>query len=462
MLPPSPLHLLVAREVGTPVVATSGNRVDEPICTDEHDALERLRGIADVFLVHDRPIARHVDDSVLRVIGDQGVVLRLGRGYAPLVVPRSSGAGVLALGGGHKNAVAVSTDDGIVVSQHIGGLGTPHARAIHRRTAADLARLHGVDSSIVACDLHQDDFAASEAASHGQTVARVQHHHAHVLACLAEHGLDGPVLGVAWDGTGYGPDGTVWGGEFLMVDGASWHRVGHLRGFRLPGGERGVREPRRAALGVLIEVFGDSVVERDDLPPLASWSASERAVLGRMASRGVHAPWTSSAGRLFDAVSSLIGIRQIWTFEGQAAMELEFAAEKGHPLLAPPCQGGDGGVAGTGEPYAFEIVDRDGIAVLDWAPMVRAILDDVARGEADSTIARRFHDALADAIVAVATRAGERRVVLTGGCFQNRYLSERAAARLTASGFLVHRHRLVPPNDGGLAVGQVIAAGAPR
>jgi hydrogenase maturation protein HypF len=293
-------------------------------------------------------------------------------------------------------------------------------------------------------------------------VARVQHHHAHVLACLAEHGLDGPVLGVAWDGTGYGSDGTVWGGEFLVVDDALWRRVGHLRRFRLPGGERAVREPRRAALGVLTEVFGDSVVERDDLAPLASWSASERAVLGRIASRGVHAPWTSSAGRLFDAVSSLIGIRQISTFEGQAAMELEFAAEQGHPPLAPPCQGGDGGVADPGAPYPVEIDDRDGVFVVDWAPMVRAILADAAGGEAVSIIARRFHEALVGAIVAVAERAGQQRVVLTGGCFQNRYLAERATARLTASGFQAYRHRLVPPNDGGLAVGQAMAAGARR
>jgi hydrogenase maturation protein HypF len=263
---------------------------------------------------------------------------------------------------------------------------------------------------------------------------------------MAEHGLDGPVLGVAWDGTGYGPDGTVWGGEFLAVDRASWRRVGHLRTFRLPGGERAVREPRRAALGVLVELFGERVVERDDLAPLATWSASERAVLGRMAVRGVNAPLTSSAGRLFDAVSSLIGLRQTATFEGQAAMELEFAVDEGVECDA----------------YPVAVIDRDGVAVVDWGPMVRAILDDLARGVPVSSIARGFHDALADAIVAVAERAGERRIALTGGCFQNRYLTERAEARLAASGFDVYRHRLVPPNDGGLAVGQAVAAGRRR
>jgi hydrogenase maturation protein HypF len=459
MLPPSPLHLLLAREVGAPVVATSGNRSDEPIVMDERDALVRFCGIADVLLVHDRPIARQVDDSVVRVIGGEGVVLRLGRGYAPLVVPGSRfNETVLAVGGGHKNTVAVSTGDGIVLSQHIGNLNRPDSRAIHRRTGADLARLHGVSPSVAACDLHPDDAAVREVVSFGGPVIRVQHHHAHVLACMAEHGLDGPVLGVAWDGTGYGPDGTVWGGEFLVVDDASCHRVGHLRGFRLPGGERAVREPRRAALGVLVELFGEGLVARNDLPPLASWSASERGVLGRMAVRGVNSPLTSSAGRLFDAVSSLLGLRQISTFEGQAAMELEFAAEKGLPPLAPPWQGGDGGVAGTGEPYPIEVVEQDGALVVDWEPTILAILEDVAHCVSVSNIARRLHDALADAIVAVAERAGERRVALSGGCFQNRYLTERVVARLTGSGFVVYRHRLVPPNDGGLAVGQAMAA----
>jgi hydrogenase maturation protein HypF len=350
------------------------------------------------------------------------------------------------VGGGQKNTVAVTTDDAIVLSQHIGGLSAPVARAIHRRTAADLAALHGVSPSLAACDLHLDDAATCGAASSGRSVVRVQHHHAHVLACIAEHGLDRPVLGVAWDGTGYGADGTAWGGEFLAVDRASWRRVGHLRTFRLPGGDRAVREPRRAALGVLVELFGERVVERDDLAPLATWSASERAVLGRMVSHGLNAPLTSSAGRLFDAVASLIGTRQTSTFEGQAAMELEFAVDEGVECDA----------------YPIAVIDRDGVAVVDWGPVVRAILDDLARGVPVSSIARGFHDALADAIVAVAERAGERRIALTGGCFQNRYLTERAETRLAASGFDVYRHRLVPPNDGGLAVGQAVAAGRRR
>ncbi len=444
MLPPSPLHLLLARELGTPVVATSGNRSDEPICVREEEALARFDGIADFLLVHDRPIARHADDSVVRVIKGEGVVLRIGRGYAPLVVPtgRRNVVPTFAVGGGQKNSVAITTEVGIVLSQHVGGLVSADARAVFRRTVADLARLHGAAPSVAAGDLHPDDAAAREGRALGHAIVPVQHHHAHVLSCMAEHGLDGPVLGVAWDGTGYGADHTVWGGEFLVVDRRSWRRVGHLRRFRLPGGDRAVREPRRAALAVLYELFGDCVATRDDLAALAAFPPSERAMVIRMVARGLNSPVTSSAGRLFDAVSALIGLRQVATFEGQAAMDLEFGVDESVEVA----------------PYPIALDERAGPIVVDWEPTVRAILEDLAAGAPASRIARAFHDALVNAIVAVAQRAGQDRVVLTGGCFQNRYLTERASDRLVASGFRVYRHRAVPPNDGGIAVGQAVAA----
>jgi hydrogenase maturation protein HypF len=445
MLPPSPLHLLLTRELATPVVATSGNRSEEPICTREEEALARFQGIADFLLVHDRPIARHADDSVVRVIKGEGVVLRVGRGYAPLVVPSGrSKVATLAVGGGQKNSVAVTAGEGIVLSQHVGSLASAEGRAAFRRTAADLGRLHGSSPSVTAGDLHPDDAAAREGRSLGHAIVAVQHHHAHVVSCMAEHGLDGPVLGIAWDGTGYGPDGTIWGGEFLVADRVSWRRAGHLRRLQLPGGERAVREPRRAALGALFELFGARVAERDDLAPVAAFSRSERAIIAGMLARGINSPVTSSAGRLFDAVSALVGIRQIATFEGQAAMELEFAAEE---------------AAGV-EPYPLAIAERDGSLVVDWEPAMLALLEDLGRNAPVPRIARAFHDALAEAIVAVAQRAGQDRVVLTGGCFQNRYLAERASDRLAASGFQVYRHRAVPPNDGGIALGQAVAAGA--
>jgi hydrogenase maturation protein HypF len=455
LLPPSPLHVVLMQTVRTPVVATSGNRSDEPICTREDEAIERFRGIADLLLVHDRPIARHVDDSVVRVINGQGTVLRLGRGYAPLVVRTGrNDVATVAVGSGHKNTVAVGVGDGIVLSQHVGSLDSADGRAVFHRTAADLARLHGVSPVASACDFHPDDAAAREAHALAQPLIRIQHHHAHVMSCLAEHALEGPVLGVAWDGTGYGADGTIWGGEFLVVDRTSCRRVGHLRQFRLPGGDRAVREPRRAAWGVLFELFGERATARDDLVSVNSLPPSERTIIARMLAREINSPVTSSAGRLFDAVSALIGIHQVATFEGQAAMALEFAADESPPLT----QGGWGDLQGAGEPYPIGVEERAGIMVVDWEPTVRAILDDLARGVSVPRMARAFHDALVEAIVRVAHRIGEERVVLTGGCFQNRYLTEQASHRLTASGFAVYRHRLVPPNDGGIALGQAVAA----
>jgi hydrogenase maturation protein HypF len=477
MLPPSPLHLLLARELGTPVVATSGNRSGEPICTREDEALARFEGIADFLLVHDRPIARHADDSVVRVINGEGVVLRLGRGYAPLVVSSGpSKVATLAVGSGQKNSVAVTAGEGIVLSQHVGSLASAEARAVFRRTMADLGRLHGSSPSVTAGDLHPDDAAARDARALGRAVTPIQHHHAHVVSGMAEHGLDGPVLGVAWDGTGYGPDGTIWGGEFLVADRVSWRRAGHLRRFRLPGGEHAVREPRRAALGVLFELFGTRAAERVDLAPVASFSASEGAVIARMLARDINSPLTSSAGRLFDAVSALTGLRQTATFEGQAAMELEFAAEQGQvppypevrtPPYPPLAKGGwgdfsagdQGELRSTGESYPIEVLEREGGLVVDWGPTILTLLEDLARNVPVPRIARTFHDAMAAAIVAVARRTGQERVVLTGGCFQNRYLAECASDRLIASGFRVYRHRSVPPNDGGIAIGQAVAAG---
>jgi hydrogenase maturation protein HypF len=455
MLPPSPLHVVLMQTVRSPVVATSGNRSDEPICTREDEAIERFRGIADLLLVHDRPIARQVDDSVVRVINGQGTVLRLGRGYAPLVVSvQPNQVQTLGVGGGYKNTVAMAVGEGIVLSQHVGSLGNADGRAVFHRTVADLTRLHSASPAVAACDLHPDDAAAREGRVLGYRMIRVQHHYAHVLSCMAEHELDGPVLGVAWDGTGYGADGTIWGGEFLVVDRTSWRRVGHLRQFRLPGGDCAVREPRRAAWGVLFELFGERVTTRDDFVSVKSLPPSERTIIARMLARGINSPVTSSAGRLFDAVSALVGIRQVATFEGQAAMALEFAADESPPLI----KGGGGDLQGAGEPYPIGVEEQAGIMVVDWEPTVRAILDDRARGVSVPRMARGFHDALVEAIVRVAHRIGEERVVLTGGCFQNRYLTEQASHRLTSSGFAVYRHRLVPPNDGGIALGQAVAA----
>jgi hydrogenase maturation protein HypF len=447
MLPYTPLHHLLLAELGFPVVATSGNRSDEPICTDEHEALDRLGGIAEYFLVHDRPIARHVDDSVVRVMLGGECVLRRARGYAPLPVHvKEPLPATLAVGAHLKNTVAIAAGSEVFSSQHIGDLETPQAFEAFNRAVASLGQLYDFTPTILVCDAHPDyrstQFAEASARDRVLPLIRVQHHYAHVLSCMAENELEPPILGVAWDGTGYGLDGTVWGGEWLRINDESFERVAHLRTFRLPGGEQAVREPRRAALGLLYELFGDALFTKADLPLLQAFSAHERLVMHAMLQRGINAPATSSAGRLFDAVAAIVGLRQEWRYEGQAALELECA-------LA--------GVE-TDESYPVRLSARHIRQIVDWEPMVDAMLADVRRGLPTGFVAAKFHNTLAEMIVAIAEWAGEERVVLSGGCFQNRYLTERAVARLRAAGFRPAWHQRIPPNDGGIALGQALAA----
>jgi len=438
ILPYTPLHHLLLGDLGFPVVATSGNRSDEPIVTDETEALARLSGIADVFLVHDRPIVRPVDDSVARVVAGRPMLLRRARGYAPSPIAVVLPPGILAAGGHLKATVALTTEAGVVISQHLGDLDAVEARDAYDRAIADLTRLHATEPNRVGRDLHPDYHSTRAAERLGAPVVAVQHHLAHVASCMAEHGLGPPLLGVAWDGTGDGGDGTVWGGEFLRVAEDGWHRVVHLRPFRLPGGEAAVREPRRAAFSLLHEIFGRNALEMTDLAPIAAFTAKERATLAAMIDRGLNAPVTTSAGRLFDAVAALLGLRQRSTYEGQAAMELEWAAETANA---------------TAKPLAF-LLRAGAPPILDWEPVVRAILADRAAGVATGEIAAAFHRGLALAIAEVAATIGEETVVLTGGCFQNAVLTEATVAALRAAGATPVWHEQVPPNDGGLALGQ--------
>jgi hydrogenase maturation protein HypF len=461
MLPYSPLHLLLMSELNFPVVATSGNLSDEPICIDEHEAVQRLRNIADVFLVHDRPIVRHGDDSVARVVLGREQVLRRARGYAPLPLALAEGKPaaipedappVLAVGAHLKNAVALAVGRQVFVSQHIGDLETVQSYDAFLRVIGDLEKLYEAEARWIAHDGHpgylSTQFATALVARRaGARAVAVQHHVAHVLACAAENELAAPLLGVSWDGTGYGLDGTVWGGEFFVLTQTACRRAAHFRQFRLPGGEQAIKEPRRAALGMLYEILGDNVFVSDGLPPVKSFTAAELAGLTGMLKRGVNSPLTSSAGRLFDGVAALLGLRQVVRFEGQAAMELEFAI---------------GGIE-TGESYPFEIAGQEKAAgeamlVLDWGPMVKDILADVKSRLPVGVISAKFHNTLAEVIVAVARRAGLAQVALSGGCFQNRYLTEKTAARLEQEGFRPYWHQRVPPNDGGIALGQIVAA----
>ena len=466
MLPSNPLHHLLMAELGFPVVATSGNLSDEPICTDEREALERLGGIADLFLIHNRPIVRHMDDSIVRVMLDREMILRRARGYAPLPVQiknsKLENKNVLGVGAHLKNVVALAVGENVFLSQHIGDLETEEAHQAFRRAATDLPGLYDAQPEIIATDLHPDYLStkfADEIGPPGQSFgiapqrcvpARigVQHHVAHVLSCIAENEIPLPALGVAWDGTGYGTNGTVWGGEFFLVAEDGVARVAHLRPFRLPGGDAAVKEPRRVALGLLFELFGETVCQRRDSPALPTFSAGELAALETMLRRGLNSPRTTSVGRLFDGVASLAGLRQQMRFEGQAAMELEFAldgimTDEAYQLPIAPCE---------------DAHSTKSAMILDWSPLIKSVLTDVQSGAAVGMISAKFHNALAESVVEVARRVGEKRVALSGGCFQNRYLTERTVKRLRAEQFQPYWHQRVPPNDGGIALGQVFAA----
>ncbi len=420
LLPYAPVHHLLMADLGFPVVATSGNVADEPIVTDEADALTRLAGIADLFLVHDRPIVRPIDDSVAQVVCGAPQLLRRARGYAPAPIAAASiPAGILAFGGHLKATVALTRAGSVVSSQHLGDLDTVAARSSYGRAVGDLATLQDARPRRAACDLHPDYASTRAAADSGLPVVPVQHHVAHVAACMAEHGLEPPVLGVAWDGTGYGPDGTIWGGEFLRLTRSGWQRVAHLRPFRLPGGAAAVREPRRAALGLLFAAYGDDAFAMTDLAPVADFAPAEREIVRRMLRGGVNAPVTTSAGRLFDGFAALCGVRQKAGYEGQAAMEFEWAA--------------DGCANGRNYRLSLEAVD-DAPIVVDWQPALDAAIADLRSGVDAGAISAALHSGLAEAIASVAARCGDRHVALTGGCFQNVRLTEAAVAALDGVG----------------------------
>jgi hydrogenase maturation protein HypF len=440
MLPYTPLHHLLLAQIDFPVVATSGNLSDEPICTDEHEAMRRLNGIADLFLVHNRPIARHVDDSVVRLMAGRELVLRRARGYAPLPIElKHPLPPTLAVGAHLKSTVAISVERQVFISQHLGDLETVAAFTAFRRAVNDLPELYETRPARIAADTHPDYLSSRFARESGLPVVHVQHHYAHILACMAENELESPVFGVAWDGTGLGPDGTVWGGEFLKITANGFERFAHLRTFRLPGGEAAIKEPRRCALGLLHDIFGDAIFAMTDLAPIRAFSPTELGVLRTMLERQLNAPRTSSAGRLFDAISSLVGIRQVSLFEGQAATELEFAIDS----------------VITEQTYPMEFRAD----VVDWEPMIREIVEEILSGTDQGMIAAKLHNTFVEVIAAEAHRALEEHVVLAGGCFQNKYLTERAVRRLTAEGFRPYWHQRVPPNDGSIALGQVVAAG---
>jgi hydrogenase maturation protein HypF len=338
--------------------------------------------------------------------------------------------------------VAASVGNEVFISQHIGDLETVPAYGAFEQVLADFTSLYELQTKTIACDLHPDYFSTRYARKQSDVeVVAEQHHYAHALSCMAENQVAAPALGIAWDGSGYGPDETVWGGEFLRVTPAGFERVAHLRTFQLPGGEKAVKEPRRVALSILRETFGADLDECQDLAVFEEFTAQERRILDGMLERGLRSPRTSSAGRLFDAVASIIGLRQVCRFEGQVAMELEFLTHR----------------IETDASYEFDLNEGADGRGIDWAKMVRAIVRDVHDAVTPALIATKFHNTLAEMMVQVAKSCGEGKVVLSGGCFQNRYLTERAIKRLREAGFRPYWHQRVPPNDGGIALGQVAA-----
>ena len=460
MLPYSPLHHILMGQLGFAVVATSGNLSDEPICTDEHEALDRLHEIADVYLVHNRPIVRHIDDSIVRVMMGRELVIRRARGYAPLpiTIRTQHAVSLLAVGAHLKNTIALTSDSNVFVSQHIGDLETKESLDAFHSVVADFQTMYNCKPEYIVCDLHPDYLSSKFARSTGIPLLEVQHHNAHVASCMAENQLEGEVLGVSWDGTGYGLDGTIWGGEFLLTTKTSFERVATFRPFRLPGGEKAIKEPRRTALGMLYELFGDEVFRRQDLPQLNAFTSTELELLNQVLLKRVNTPITTSVGRIFDAVASLIGLQQRVNYEGQAAMELEFLTAQSKTKESYAFTMDDGRMLIEKPVAQLENENQKSLTIIDWSPFINGILEDVRHNTISPIIAAKFHNTLVEIIIAVAKKIGQPRVVLSGGCFQNRYLTERAVKRLQEEEFRPSWHQRVPPNDGGIALGQLYAA----
>ena len=452
MLPYSPLHHLLLADTGSALVMTSGNVSDEPIAFRDEEALERLAGIADLFLLHNRPIETRTDDSVVRVVSvgteRRPLMLRRSRGYVPIPLPLPIPADppLLACGAQLKNTFCVAKGDRAWVGHHIGDLENYETLRSFQEGIQHFERLFAVEPRVVAHDLHPEYLSTKYALERtGLTPIGVQHHHAHLAACLAEHGESGPAVGAIYDGTGYGPDGTVWGGEILLGDLAEFERIGHLSPVRMPGGEAAIREPWRMACSWLVEMLGDE-------PPLPATLAGEVdperwRVVARLARSGLASPLTTSMGRLFDAVAALCGARSRVSYEGQAAIEWE--------MMADPAE--DAG-------YALPVVPDAGTKVLDARELVRAVLTDLEQGVAVPTIAARFHNGVADATARECTAAAERHgvesVVLSGGVFQNTLLLERTADGLMEAGLRVLIPETLPPNDGGISFGQAAVTAA--
>lgn len=460
MLPSTPLHHILMSELGFPVVATSGNISGETICTDQKEALIRLGGIADLFLINNRPIVRHVDDSIVRVVLGDEQILRSARGYSPSSISlKDPVSPVLATGGQLKNTVAMGKGQVIYSSQHIGDLDNVQTVSAFEDTLQSLPGLYDFNPGSTVYDFHPDYSSTQWAEKRTGDRTPIQHHVAHVFSCMAEHGLEGPLLGVAWDGSGYGLDGTLWGGEFFHITSDMIHRVASFSPFPLPGGSTAIKEPRRSALGLCYKVFGTTVFDQPEL--FTSFTSEEITILKNMLNKGFNSPMTSSCGRLFDAVASMIGVRHKNSFEGQAAMDLEFLTQGAHlksfyPVNLIECERDTLNIAENKN--IPDVYDLNLKYKLDVTPLVGNLQKDISEKCSLNLVATKFHNGLAESIVTLAKHIGEDKVVLSGGCFQNKYLTEQVVFRLKSAGFKPFWHQKIPPNDGGLSLGQIYAA----
>jgi hydrogenase maturation protein HypF len=446
MLPYSPLHHLLLRGPLKSLVMTSGNVSDEPIAFKNQEAFHRLSEIADFFLFHDRDIHMRCDDSVVRVFQDRPYVLRRSRGYVPFPIKLSIDLEmILACGGELKNTFALTRGPYVFVSHHIGDLENMETLFSFEQGIEHFRNLFSIEPKAVAYDLHPEYLSTKYALSlTGIPKVGIQHHHAHVVSAMAENGLDGEVIGVALDGTGFGNDGTIWGGEFLRADLRDFKRVAHLRQVPMPGGSMAIKEPWRMAFAYLFEAFGDKALDLE-LDWIKRRDPQKCGVLKKMLERRVNSPRTSSMGRLFDAVSSLLSVRDTVNYEGQAAAELEMMAD-------PEDQ----------EEYPFEIQEKEQPMVVDPMELVRGVVQDLTRGRSPSRISGKFHRTVARLVVETCRKiqldSGLDRVVLSGGVFQNILLLAFVVDGLKETGFEVYTHHLVPTNDGGISLGQAVIA----
>lgn len=438
MLPYTPLHHILMRNLKTPIVATSGNLAEEPICIDEKDALVRLKDIADLFLIHNRPIYRHIDDSIARIILGEKVLLRRARGYAPMPVisGNQSDKHILSVGGHLKNTIAVSKGSEVFISQHIGDLETLESYNSFLNTIEKFKEVYKIEPEAVICDLHPDYISTKYVNEKYSDIINVQHHKAHILSVISENDIKEPILGIAFDGAGFGEDKTIWGGEFFLAGKNKITRVASLKQFKLPGGESSFKDIYKVAFGILYEIFGVDTLEifHYDI------TEKESKILLQMVEGNINSPVCSSVGRLFDAVASILNIRQRVNFEGQAAMELEFLTDGYY----------------SEDYYDFEILKGENeIIILDWRKLMIQIIEDKENKVSSNLISVKFHNALINAIIRIAKIINEKNVVLSGGCFQNKYLLENSILKLKENGYNVFWNKEVPANDGGISLGQI-------